>query len=265
MSRRAAPLLLLAVAALGAACAEAPTGTEAFALGFERLPFPAVVVGDTLRDETGAVAPLAAQVFGADGTPLDEVPVTYLLLDPGATLLEGGYVRGDSAGETVEVVAEGAGIPSLPLTLTVVPAAPDTLALLTTEPDTARYSSRGPKNPFVLADTSGRLEVQVLHAPEGAESDGVASWVVRYDMTIYAGTQVVGNDTLAMLVGENNRSSPLDTTDTQGRAWRRILLNGARPAIDAVDSVVVSVTILGRPAGTVRSPAVRVAVPVRPR
>lgn len=264
MTRRAAPLLLLlGGAALAAACAEAPTGAEPFAIAFERLPFPAVVVGDSLRDTSGAAAPLAAVVYDASGAVLGEAPVTYLLLDAGATLLDGGYVLGEEETAIVEVVAEAAGIPTQPLRLAVVPVAPDSLALLTTDPDTARYQVRDTLSP---ADTSERLEVQVLHVPAAGEPEGVASWAVRYDLALFAGTTEVENDAIAFMAGENGRESPLDTTDANGRAWRRVRLNAARfQALDAIDSVVVSVTILGRPAGTVRAPFVRVAVPVRSR
>lgn len=260
--RRAAPLLLLAGAALAAACAEAPTGSEPFAISFDRLPFPAVVVGDTLRDASGAAAPLAAVVYNADGSVLDDAPVSYLVLDAGATLLDGGYLLGAEEAATVDVVAETAGIPTPPLRFAVVPFAPDSLALLTPDPDTARYQPRGS---ISLADTSARLETQVLHVPEAAAPEGVSSWVVRYDLVLYAGATPVANDSLAFMIGENGRESPLDTTDANGRTWRRILLNGSRSAIDAVDSAVVSVTVLGRPAGTVRAPVVRVGVPVRSR
>lgn len=260
-SRRAAPILLAAGAAIAAACADMPTGTEPFSLSFDRLPFTAVVLGDTLRDTTGAPAPLAAQVFDAGGNVIADAPVGYLLLDRGATLLPGGYLFGDSTGATVRVVAEAGGIPSLPLTVAVV-LRPDSLVLDTTAPDTALYSPRALISP---ADTSQRIEVRVLHRPAEGEARGVGSWLVRYDVAVYDGQTLVPNDSLALPVGDNGRLAVLDTTDAQGRAWRRVLLNGARPAIDAVDSVVVSVTILGRPAGTVAPSMVRVAVPVRSR
>lgn len=252
----------LGAAALGvAACADAPTGADPFSLAFDRLPFPAVVAGDTLRDTSGVVAPLRAVVFGGDGAEIPDAPVSYLIIDRGAHLVDSVYAFGDSLGATVRVVAEAAGIPSQPLNLAVV-LRPDSLSLTTTAPDTARYSPRVLISP---ADTSQRIEVRVLHRPAQGDAIGVGSWVVRYDVELYDGATPVPNDSLALLVGENSQLSVLDTTDAQGAAWRKLLLNGARPAIDAVDSAVVSVTILGRPAGTVSPKSVRVAVPVRIR
>lgn len=268
VARAGARVLALGTAALGvamlalAACADSPTGAEPFSLTFDELPFPAVVAGDTLRDATGAAAPLRARVFGGDGNEIPDAEASYLVLDRGAHLETGNYVFGDSAGPLVRVVAEAAGIPSQPLELAVV-LRPDSLSLASpTVLDTALFTPGGRITP---TDTSARIAVRVLHRPTEGDPVGVGRWVVRYDVELYDGTTVVENDSLALLVGENGRLSVLDTTDTQGAAWRRLLLNGARPAIDAVDSAVVSVTILGRPAGTVSPPGYRVMVPIRSR
>ncbi|HEY0970976.1 MAG TPA: hypothetical protein VGE02_08400 [Gemmatimonadales bacterium] len=249
------------VAVVAAACADAPTGSEPFSLSFDRLPFPAVVVGDTLRDSSGTAVPLSARVFGGDGEVIADAPVTFLVVDRGAHLLDGGYIFGDSAGPTVRVVAEAGGIPSQPLDLAVV-RPPDSLALVTTAPDTARFSPRAFISP---EDVSGEIEVRVLHRPATGDPVGVASWVVRFDVELYDGAAVVPNDSLAFPISQGTRPGVLDTTDTRGVASRRILLNGARSAIDAVDSAVVSVTVLGRPTGSVSPATVRVAVPVRSR
>lgn len=263
--RGVVPPMLLAGASVAllvsAACAESPTATEPFSLAFDRLPFPAVVVGDTLRDTSGTVTPLSARVFGGDGAEIPDAPVSFLVVDRGARLVDGTIVVGDSAGPTVRVVAEAGGIPSQPLELMVV-RRPDSLALQTTEPDTAYFSPRAIISP---EDVSGEIQVSVLHRPETGAPVGVERWVVRYDLELWAGGSVVPNDSLAFPVSQGTRSGVLDTTDSRGIASRRILLNGARSAIDAVDSVVVSVRVLGRPAGTVSPATVRVAVPVSSR
>ena len=262
MSRLRCPLMLLCGAsAAGAACSDAPTAGEPFSLAFDRLPFTAVVLGDTLRDTSGAAVLPGAVVYGGDGSPIADAEISYLLLDRGATLVDGRWIVGDSLGATVRVVAEAAGIPSLPVQFQVVPR-PDSLSLETAQLDTARYQPRARISP---EDTTGRIEVRVLHRPQAGEPVGVARWLVHYDVELFDGDAAVVNDSLAIVVGEGGRASVLDTTDAEGRAWRQVTLNGARTAIDAVDSLVVSVTILGRPAGTVIPSRVRLAVPVRPR
>jgi hypothetical protein len=260
--RRAAPLaLLVGGAAVAAACTEVPTGADTpFSIEF-RLPFPAVVVGDTLRDSTGAVAPLAAVAYNADGDPIPAAPIGYFVVGGAAVLLDGGLVRGDTAGRTVRVSADANGIPSLPLQLAVV-ARPDSLAGPDEAPDTLRYGVI----PDPALDRSEALTVRVLSVPEGGTAAGVASWVVRYRLVLGEDTLPVGigDTTLAWLVDDNGRPSALDTTDASGAASRRVRVNGLNPAIDAVDSLVISVTAQGTRA-PLRGAPVLLVLPVRPR
>jgi hypothetical protein len=71
----AAVVVALAVAG---ACTDVSTDPEAItAIGFETVPAPGVVLGDTLRDTTEAVVPLSAQAYNVRGEVIADAPMTF--------------------------------------------------------------------------------------------------------------------------------------------------------------------------------------------
>ena len=75
LSRILAPAVV-AGAVLAMACSEAGTGPGGIAaVSFDSLPSPGLVLGDTLRDALGNVAPLSAVAYDVDGVRHDEMPV----------------------------------------------------------------------------------------------------------------------------------------------------------------------------------------------
>lgn len=253
-ARRRAGLAGAAVIAV-VGCTDVPTGADVpFSLEFERLPFPAVVAGDVLRDTTGAPAPLAASAYNVDGDAIASTPIRYLLVGDAAVLESGAVVRGVTAGDTTSVTAIAGDVPSLPQTLWVVPR-PDTLAGPTAPPDTVRAGTP----PATLRPVEVRL-----FARAGGTPVPVRSWVLRYRLIVRGDTLAPSDTALVWLVDDQGRPSAIDTTDAGGVAARRVRVNGLNPAIDALDSVVVSVTALGLRTPVAGSP-VRVALPVRRR
>ena len=253
-SRAAASALLLA------ACTDVPTGADVpFSLEFERLPFPAVVLGDSLRDSVGVAAPLAATAFNVDGDTLPASGVAYAVVGRGVTLLPGDFLRGDSLDADVRITAVAGTLPSLPRALRVVPR-PDSLAGPTTAPGALTYGIP----PNATADRSDALTVRVLSTPAGATPVPVQSWVVRYRLVVRGDTLPVGDTTFVWLADDAGRPAPLDTTDATGEASRRVRINGLNAAVDGLDSVVVSVTAQGT-AAPLRGAPVRLALPVRRR
>ncbi|CAN5250174.1 hypothetical protein BH23GEM2_BH23GEM2_08690 [soil metagenome] len=246
-----AVLPAVAIAALLTGCAQETVGPDApVAVALESLPFPAVVAGDSLRDTTGAVTPVRGQVFNFRGEELPDVPLSYLILDRGATI-DGatGIVRGDSVRDTpVRVVAFLDGLQTQPQQLFVVPA-PDSL-LITTGADTLEYS---------LVDTtvnvSGQLAVRLLSG--GATPVGVRGWIVSYEISHAA------DPALAIIVGDGAVQSAIDTTATDGGASRRVRVR-PEELTATVDSVVVLATARYRGAHVNGSPA-RLVVHLRPR
>lgn len=246
-----AVLPAVAIAALLTGCAQETVGPDApVAVALESLPFPAVVAGDSLRDTTGAVAPVRGQVFNFRGEELPDVPLSYLILDRGATIDEAtGVVRGDSIRDTpVRVVAFLGGLQTRPQSLFIVPA-PDSL-LITAGADTLEYS---------LVDTtvnvSGQLAVRLLSG--GATPVGVRGWIVSYEISHAA------DPALAVIVGDGAAQSAMDTTAADGVASRRVRVR-PEELTATVDSVVVLATARYRGAHVNGSPA-RLVVHLRPR
>lgn len=257
---------------LAAACTDLPTdASEPFALTFERLPFPAVVVGEPMRDASGTLAPLQATVFNGAGDVIPDAPVTFRILDPGATIDEAtdivtGVPLADGTLATdVRVIAEAGGIQSLPLRFDVVPR-PDSLHLPLTTAEPAEWSI-----PTTTNDRSAPLEARVLHLPDdagegegAADPVGVRSWPVRYALVVNDVPQASDSTALFWFVDDGGRRSAVDTTDAQGVASRRLRINGNEAAtLAGIESVVVIVTAEG--AGTLRGEPGRIVVPIRRR
>lgn len=226
-------------ALLAGACTDVPTGADVpFSLEFERLPFPAVVAGDLLRDSIGVAVPLGAVAFNVAGEPIAGAPIAYLIVGDAATLEAGGFVRGVEAGDTVRITAVAGDVPSLPRLLRVVPR-PDSLAGPDEPPDTLRYSI--PPNPALDTAT---VRTQLFSRASGTAVP-VRSWVVRYRLVIDGDTLAPNDTTRAWLVDEQGRRSAIDTTDADGVASRRVRVNSLADGIDDLDSLVVSVTPMG--------------------
>ncbi|HEX6251709.1 MAG TPA: hypothetical protein VFZ56_09775 [Gemmatimonadaceae bacterium] len=247
--RTALLALAAAIAALG--CDREALGPEApVAVALEFLPFPAVVVGDSLRDTTGTAVPVQGQVFNYLGEELPDVPLSYLILDRGATIDPAtGFVSGDSIRDTpVRVVAFLNGLQTQSQPLFIVPA-PDSL-MTTAGEDTLEYSLVD-----TTANVSAPLSVQLLSA--GDTPVPVRGWIVSFAITYAASPE------LAEIIGDANRASSMDTTSADGSASRRIRVHPDELTATA-DSVVLTATARYRGAHVRGSPA-RLVVHLRPR
>src|SRR4051812_24537685 len=73
------------------------SSTSVLSLQFDTLPAPSVVVGDTLRDTTGAVVRPVVHAFNFKGSEIVPAPVYFLSPDSGVTVDSAtGIVIGDS-------------------------------------------------------------------------------------------------------------------------------------------------------------------------
>lgn len=253
MSRRTGAttcaIALLALSA-GGACARDVVGPDVtVAVSLDFLPFPAVAAGDTLRDTTGAVAPVRARAFNYLGEELPDAEFRYLILDRGASIdTATGVVRGDSVRDTpVRVVAQLGNLQTQSLPLAVVPV-PDSLEV-TRSVDTLSYS---------LTDTAGNVSaaMAVRLLSEGDPPVGVRSWLVSYAIVLAA------NAELATIV-EGSRESHVDTTGTDGSASRQLRLH-VQHLEAPEDSVVIEASARYRGMHVGGSPA-RLVVHLRPR
>ena len=242
---------VVAVMVLLAACIDLSTDPdEIVAITLDELPWPSVVAGDTLRDSTGAVAPLSARLFDADG---DEVtgPVDFFTQVPIIHVDNAGRLVADStATGQAGVFASTIGVQSIVRQVQIV-SAPTTVAQ---DGQIVPLRWVVPDDPS--ENTSQPLAVRVLSAP----NVGVSSWVVSFQLE--AGGRVIPeNDTTQVfLMGDNGRPSYRDTTDASGRASRRMRLRVV-PGLIPPDSAVITVTASYRGAPLSGSP-VRLVLPL---
>jgi hypothetical protein len=252
--------VIAAMIAVSAACTQVGTDPAAVvALVFDALPFPAVVAGDTLRNEAGVVVPLVATPVNSDGNTVEGAAVDFLALDPGVSITDGGIIVSTNGSATTtttaRLVAQVGTLQSRPLTL-VITQSPDS-AEQTGTVDTLRYSAV-PNS----VNASSAITVHVL-STAGDEPANVRGWLVKYTVT-YNGTERPANDsTLAWFIDPSNRRSAVDTTEADGRASRRLRMLPTGLADDA-DSLLVTATVTARGSAVPGSP-ITVVVHVRPQ
>jgi hypothetical protein len=243
---------VLGALALSPACADVGTGPSTPA-SIELAPFsaPAVVLGDSLRDEGGAVSQVKAVVRNSAGDLIDNAAVTYLYAeynrDSALTVDSArGIVRANGVpkGEARIAARVGGALQVLrPLIVTVRPDSVEAKAtpasLKTVLPDTGRTAAN--------ANSTSALSVLVSNR-QGTAPAGVNGWLVRFTLVKPANTS---NDTaaVAFLVNDNGTASGLDTTDSGGNAGRRVRVRAALFPTAGTDTVVVraTVTYKGRP------------------
>lgn len=246
----------LALAA-GAACSDLTSVASGPAsLAIDSLPFPSVVVGDTLRDTLGVVRNVTARVFDGANTLLTNQPVRFFALDTGVVLdsLTGRLV-GRSRRSSVRVVASLGTLQTAARTLAVAnrpdtASAPDAVTpmLYVTVPRTDAANTR-----------TIRVKVGSLPVPAGTSTADslVEGWLVRFALTR---TPTVV-DSVFLAGGVAN--TPWAITDASGVASKtfRILPKlGSRTKDTAI--VQATVTYKGAP---VKGSPVQLVIPLSPR
>ncbi|MDO8502842.1 MAG: hypothetical protein Q7S20_13475 [Gemmatimonadaceae bacterium] len=247
---RAIPLSFICGAILVGACVEIPTGTdEVLSFQFNPLPSPSVVVGDTLRDSSGVVAPITFTAFNYSGGIVTNPPVRFTAVDRGIRVDSlKGTVIGDSVRSAARIVATMKGFNGA------------VMIAVTLRPDTVVGSNARDSLSYSLTDTaanvSAGLGVRVIHGPFGSDT-AVASYPVTFRILSPSDT------VLAKLVNDNGARSSSDTTDASGVATRKIKLDVTRLTA-LVDSVIVEARVRYRGASVKGSP-VKLVLKVKPK
>lgn len=231
MRGRVWALLAFAAAVAGVmACSQVGTNPKVpVAMELAPPPLPAMLVGDSMRDSTGAVVPLRATVFNSRNDTIVGAAVTYLALDTtgGASIAVDPATGRAFANDTgrVFVVAVIGGLQSPPDTLVAVDT-PTVLLPLDSLVDTLDYT-------FTGRDTLLPLNVQLLRVV-GADTAGIAHWLVHYAVTYPAGYDN-SDSTLAQLVDGSGRPALVDTTDFTGATARSLRVRpSTRPFADTL-------------------------------
>jgi hypothetical protein len=252
--RRASAFRLSAIAAaVGAAAALActkvgteptvPVAIEAFAP-----PLPSVVVGDTMRDTSGNVAPLRATVYNSKGDPIPDAPIHFLALDSLHRITldtATGIVVGRDTGQT-RIVAHVGNLQSQPTTLTVV-LAPTAIIPLDSLVDTLNYTID-----FTTGrDTLQNLRVRLVHVT-GTDTVSVPSYLVRYQFEYPAGYDNGDSTKVQLVNGASRKPALLVTTGADGSTNQALRITPL--AAPDTDSVIVSARAAqpGGPAAPIR-------------
>ncbi len=250
--RRVALITSVAAALVAAACADVSAGPETPAsIELSDLPYPSVVVGDTLRDANGVVARVRAIVRNNRGDSIGSTGTRYLYADynrDSALFVDStsGLVVARKAATATARIAARVSTSLQVLHDLFVTVRPDSMqvvrntAVLTTVfPDTGRARA--------TSNTTENLSVKVLNY-QATTVAGVNGWLVRFQLIRPANPT---NDTTlsAWLVNDNGSASVIDTTDAAGLAGRKVRIRANLFPAAGQDSVVVRafVTYKGQP------------------
>lgn len=246
--------VVLAVAAAGAfACGDVTgSATSVLSIEFDSLGAPSVVVGDTLRDTTGAVIVPMVHAFNFKGDPIASAPVFFQSPDSGVTVDSlTGILVGDSLRATparlIATVGELQAIQNVDVTLR-----PD-LVVAVDGFDSLSYSLFDS-----TLNVSPQLTIKLTHGLAPNDS-AVKSYIVSFAIVSQSDPQ------LGQLVNDAGRPSIVDTTDISGVAGRAILLHPVHLSSGtAVDSIIVNATAKYRGVQVSGSP-VRLVLKLKPR
>jgi len=210
-------LPLATIAALTAlACVDMSAPSGAASISALLLPSPSVVVGDTMRDSTGAVAALRVIAYDANNTPISGLATSFFVTDTAkiAHIANSSFLVGDKQG-SIHVIGQVTGVQTVPVPVPVT-VAPTTFALAGTIPDTIFGTIAG--------DTTQSISNQAIGVTlKGKGDTAVVSFVVKYDLK-YAPATKPGSATPAVFIGADaSKASPVDTTDASGSASRSII------------------------------------------
>jgi len=239
-----------AIAGFTAACTDiSGSSTSVLSIQFDSLSAPSVVLGDTLRDTTGAVVRPMVHAFNFKGEEIIPAPVFFVSPDSGITVDSAtGIVFGDSLRSTPARIVATVG------TLQAIQYVDVTL-----RPDLVQAVNALDSLKYSLLDTtlnvSPLLQVRLTHGVAPNDS-AVKSYIVSFAIVAQSDPQ------LGELVNDAGKASVVDTTDASGIAGRKIRLH---PVFlrSAVDSIVVNATAKYRGVQVNGSP-VRIVLQLKP-
>jgi hypothetical protein len=247
----AVSLALVSIAAF--ACGDVSgSSTSVLSIQFDSLAAPSVVVGDTLRDTTGAVIVPVVHAFNFKGVEIIPAPVRFQSPDSGVVVDSlRGIVVADSLRSTpariVATVGTLQAIQRVDVTLR-----PDLIAAVKGF-DSLSYSLFDS-----TLNVSPILTVKLTHGVAPNDS-AVKSYIVSFAIVSQSNPQ------LGQLVDDAGKPSRVANTDAGGIAGRAIRLHPLfLTSATTVDSIIVNATAKYRGAPVSGSP-VRLVLKVKPR
>ena len=258
VSRGAAARLAAIAACATVACGDlTSTPGGALSLAFDSLPASAVVLGDSLRDSTGAVKHLSATAYDGTGRVIAGAAVKFISLDTGIAVDSAtGLVVGTVRRATPARVLAGIGTIQTLNKLLTVTNRPDTASKAAT-PLTMVYVTvprNDPANSVSLSVRVGSLPVV-----PGMAADSIGTnWAVRYSLVRAA---VVAGDSTLLSGGIAN--TPWAVSDASGHAVKTVRVV-PKLGTRLKDTVIVDAAVSYKGVA-VRGSPVRFVVPLTPK
>ncbi len=255
--------LVLSAALIAAACTQVSGDAGHVAsLQFDRLPYPSIVAGDSLRDSLGVPAPLRAIAMNGSGSEIGDAEIQYIALDTGVTIGTGGFITAQRRSGTVRLIASAGNIQTItsPGTTLTVTRRPDSVFVSGAARDTVDYDPVG----SIIVNTSADLGTKVITRDTTGGETVSQAWLVSYQAFFRGAAIAPGDTSVVFLLGDGNQRSGLDTTASNGIASRRIRVRPIGITQSATDSVVVIATVRHRGAA-VRGSPLRFVILLRPK
>jgi hypothetical protein len=204
------------------------------------LPSPTVVLGDLMKDSTGADAKLQLLAYNSQGQVLTNEPILVTVIDPSIHVDDFGFVHGlelDSVGARVVAGAGALQTPQVRIPVTVHPdvasAAQTSFAISFPVPATDSTD---------VANWSAPLDLSIMGTGSGSIPQGAQGFLVDYTI-MRSPVGVAGAATAYLIDTDASRKTSRDTTTSSGHASRRVVLRTAALASTAnTDTIVVRAT-----------------------
>jgi len=251
MTSRAVLVAIIGAAGVAGACTDiSGSSTAVLSIQFDTLPSPSVVLGDTLRDTTGAVVVPVVHAFNFKGGEITPAPVHFLSPESGITVDSAtGIIVGDSLRSTPARIIAAVG------TLQAIQRVNVTL-----RPDLLQATNGRDSLLYSLLDStlnvSPLLTVTLTHGVAPNDS-AVGFYLVSFAIVSQSDPQ------LGELVNDGKRPSIVDTTSSSGEAGRAIRLHPLF-LTSQVDSIIINATAKYRGTEVSGSP-VRLVLLLKPR
>lgn len=259
MISRIATILAVIGAVIGVACVDMSAPSGPASISKLQLPSPSVVIGDVMRDSTGAPAKLSVIAYDANGARMTGVEAQFFVTDTGApaTLDASGTLTGTRMG-TVHVVGQ-IGALQTPVEAIPVTVAPKLIARRSATADTLIAP--------LSTDSTQRGHDSAAVTVSGDSSLGAAGFIVKYALVYAPFTSSTSKSPAVFLADDQGNVSNVDTTDASGNASRSVVVISAflgdaeLLAGHKVDSAVVTAQASYK--GALISPSpIRIVIPI---
>lgn len=266
MIRRIALSLGTIAVVTALACVDMSAPKGAASISPLLLPSPSVVVGDTMRDSNGVVAPLRVTAYDANSAPIEGLATLFFIVDTAkvAHIANSSFLVGDKQG-SVRVVGQVTGVQTVPVPI-VVTVAPTTFALAATPPlpDTLVVDLKGSTDTTAASTKTQAIAVTL----KGVGDTATVDFIVKYELVSAPATKSGSATPAVAITGDAGKTSLVDTTDANGVASRNVVVKSALLADAALqsggksDSIVVRVSTFYKGKAVSGSP-IRVKLPLK--